>query len=72
MRQERPRLRNVQLLEPMLCKTCRFAQVVNVEMQDGTQRRMLQCRRGDCDNWGYTEIDQTPLRILSGDRHSSE
>jgi hypothetical protein len=41
----------VRLLEPMLCLDCRFAQMADVEQQDGTEVRTVFCRRLDCDNW---------------------
>ena len=47
----RRELKIVKLLEPELCLECRFANVADVEAQDGTMQRMIYCRRLDCDNW---------------------
>ncbi|GAB4121760.1 MAG: hypothetical protein Fur0036_07190 [Fimbriimonadaceae bacterium] len=46
-------LKVVRLIEPELCLECRFAQMADVEMADGSQQRMIHCRRLDCDNWDY-------------------
>lgn len=61
--EENTRLKIVRLLEPALCLSCRFASVAKVEMQDSTSRRMLHCRRLDCDNWQTEEIEETPRSI---------
>lgn len=50
-------LKVVRLLEPELCLECRFAQLADVEMADGTTQRMFHCRRLDCDNWDYQTVE---------------
>jgi hypothetical protein len=40
-------LRIVTLMEPALCMSCRFASIATVQMQDGSVRRMLHCKRLD-------------------------
>jgi len=32
---------------------CRFAQMADVEGEDGSTKRMIYCRRLDCDNWDF-------------------
>jgi hypothetical protein len=50
-------LRIVKLMEPALCMSCRFASIATVQMQDGSARRMLHCKRLDCDQWVTEEIE---------------
>ena len=50
-------LKVVRLLEPDLCLECRFADMAEVEMEDGTVERMVHCRRLDCDNWDYSTAE---------------
>ena len=50
-------LKVVRLLEPDLCLECRFADMAEVEMEDGTVQRMVHCRRLDCDNWDYSSAE---------------
>ena len=47
----------IRLLEPSLCLSCRFAKIAEVTMADGTARKMFECKRGDCDNWGERTAD---------------
>jgi hypothetical protein len=61
--EENTRLRIVRLVEPALCLSCRFASIATVEMQDNSNRRMLHCKRLDCDNWQTEEVDEAPRRI---------
>lgn len=56
-------LKIVRLIEPDLCLHCRLAEIVTVDLEDGSQRRMLHCRRFDCDNWAFDNNDPTPIRI---------
>ncbi len=60
-------LKIVKLLEPEMCFECRFAEIADVEAENGTVQRMIHCRRLDCDNWdmqtaepakGFWEIDE--------------
>ena len=53
----RRELKVVRLLEPDLCLECRFAHEADVETKDGSQQRMVYCRRLDCDNWDYSSAE---------------
>ena len=61
--QQNTRLKIVRLMEPALCLSCRFATIATVEMNDESSRRMLHCRRLDCDNWETEEVSDTPKSI---------
>ncbi len=61
--EENTKLKIVRLMEPALCLTCRFASIATVEMADSSSRRMLHCKRLDCDNWQTEEVDETPRSI---------
>lgn len=61
----RPKI--VQLLEPNLCLTCNFATLAKVEMEDGSNRRMLHCKRLDCDNWEDAENTGSPPQSITTD-----
>ena len=63
MQDENTKLRIVRLLEPSLCLSCRHAAIATVEMANGTSRRMLHCKRLDCDNWQTEEVEETPKSI---------
>jgi hypothetical protein len=60
------KLRIVRLLEPSLCLSCRHAAIATVEMESGSSRRMLHCKRLDCDNWQTEETNETPRSIYEG------
>jgi hypothetical protein len=62
--EENTRLKIVRLMEPALCLSCRFASIATVEMNDSSNRRMLHCRRLDCDNWQTEEAEDTPRSIV--------
>jgi hypothetical protein len=64
MQNENARLRIVRLIEPALCMSCRYAAVADVEMESGASRRMLHCKRLDCDNWQTEETTETPRSLL--------
>ncbi len=66
MKNEDTKLRIVRLLEPSLCLSCRHAAIATVEMSSGNSRRMLHCKRLDCDNWQTEETDDTPTNICDG------
>jgi hypothetical protein len=66
MKNEDTKLRIVRLLEPSLCLSCRHANIATVEMANGTSRRMLHCKRLDCDNWQTEETEETPSHIHEG------
>jgi hypothetical protein len=50
-------------MNPSLCAECRFATVAMVSMEDGTERKMMHCKRLDCDNWQVEETDQVPTQL---------
>jgi hypothetical protein len=61
----RRQLKIVRLLEPELCLDCRFANMADVEGEDGTKKRMIYCRRLDCDNWDFTSAETAKSVHLS-------
>lgn len=63
MNEENTKLRIVRLMEPALCLSCRFASIATVEMEDASSKRMLHCKRLDCDNWQTEEVEETPLSL---------
>ncbi len=63
MNNEDSRLRIVKLLEPSICLSCRHASIATVEMTNGVSRRMLHCKRLDCDNWQTEEVEEHPVSI---------
>lgn len=65
--EENTRLRIVRLIEPALCLSCRFASIATVEMQDSSNRRMLHCKRLDCDNWQTEEVEDNPKNIVENE-----
>lgn len=67
MNHEDTKLKIVRLLEPSLCLSCRHASIANVEMTNGTSRRMLHCKRLDCDNWQTEETAESPRSIYQAD-----
>ena len=62
------KLRIVRLMEPSLCTSCNFAAIATVEMEDGSSRRMMHCKRLDCDNWQTEETDEHPMTLYDTDR----
>lgn len=40
-----------------MCMTCNQASVATVTLEDGTQQRMMHCKRADCDNWIYENVN---------------
>jgi hypothetical protein len=56
----------VRLLDPHQCLTCRFATVGIVETEPGKEERMVQCSRGDCDNWDFSTI-RPAVRIVESE-----
>ncbi len=63
----RRQLKIVKLLEPELCVDCRFAQMAEVEAEDGAINRMIYCKRLDCDNWDFTSAEPAKNVNLDGD-----
>ena len=59
------KIRSVQFLEPSLCLPCRFATIAALEMTNGKLRRVMQCKRLDCDNWKNDETSETPRTLKS-------
>ncbi len=57
------KLRIVRLIEPSLCISCKFAAIATVEMGNGESRRMMHCKRLDCDNWQTEETEDQPLSL---------
>jgi hypothetical protein len=53
----RRQLKIVKLLEPEMCIDCRFANMAEVEAENGTMTRMIYCRRLDCDNWDFASAE---------------
>jgi hypothetical protein len=60
----RPRV--VKLANPLLCLRCRFACIAVVIAEDGTEQRMLHCKRLDCDNW-ETDPQAPSIRAIKCD-----
>lgn len=67
MNNENTKLRIVRLMEPSLCLSCKYAAIATVEMENGSSRRMLHCKRLDCDNWQTEETTDTPKNIYEAD-----
>jgi len=63
----RRQLKIVRLLEPDLCVECRFAQMAEVEGQDGDVSRMIYCKRLDCDNWDFASAEPARNVTVDGD-----
>ena len=63
----RRQLKIVRLLEPELCLECRFANMADVEGADGTMKRMIYCRRLDCDNWDFTTAEAAKSVHIEGE-----
>lgn len=61
----RRQLKIVRLMEPEMCVDCRFAQMAEVEADDGSKNRMIYCRRLDCDNWDFSSAE--PARNVNVD-----
>jgi hypothetical protein len=60
-------LKIVRLLEPEICLECRFADMADVESQDGSIQRMIYCRRLDCDNWDFASAEPARSVRVEGD-----
>lgn len=58
----------VDLLNRQVCFACRFGEITTVEMDNGELKRMLHCRRLDCDNWVKIDDEKgkepKPLNIV--------
>lgn len=67
MQNENTKLKIVRLLDSSLCANCRMAAVATVEMEDGSSRRMLHCKRLDCDNWQTEESAEIPKQLYESD-----
>lgn len=60
---EAQRYRVVTLIEPEICKKCRFAVEARVRMADGSTHQMTHCRRKDCDNWERRREPYHPISV---------
>ncbi len=58
----RRQLKVVRLLEPDLCHDCRFSETARVELADGSEQKVIRCRRLDCDNWD-TSSSEDAVRV---------
>ena len=47
-------LRIIRLIDVNLCDGCRFKQIKKVTNENGRTEVMINCTRGDCDNWDTT------------------
>ncbi len=63
MNHENTKLRIVRLLQPSMCLSCQYAAIATVEMESGNSRRMLHCKRLDCDNWETEESEENPRSL---------
>lgn len=63
----RRNLKIVKLLEPEMCLQCRFAQMADVEAEDGSNQRMVYCRRLDCDNWDFSSAEPAKSVRVDGE-----
>ncbi len=45
----------VKIIDHKICLPCRHAAMVETVLADGSVRRMLHCKRLDCDNWQVIE-----------------
>ncbi len=63
MQHENTKLKIVRLLNPSMCLSCQYAALATVEMSSGNSRRMLHCKRLDCDNWQTDETEETPRSL---------
>jgi hypothetical protein len=55
-------LKIVRLLNPEMCLGCAFAKIADVEDEQGSRSRMIQCQRLDCDNWDTSSA--APVRSV--------
>lgn len=58
-------LKIVRLLEPELCLDCRFAEMADVENDNGAVQKMIYCKRLDCDNWDI--VNAQPAKRMTVD-----
>ena len=58
-------LRVVLIIEPSLCLKCRFAAIADIQLADGTTKRMFRCKRLDCDNHQATQ-QPNPTNVTEG------
>jgi hypothetical protein len=57
-----PEVISIRLLNPSMCKGCRFEAFVPVlDEETATVFNMRKCLRGDCDNWVTKENGSTKL-----------
>ena len=53
----------VDLENPAMCLLCKFCTIATVEMSDNSTKKMLHCKRLDCDNWVHKSNQDRPIRI---------
>lgn len=63
----RKKLKVIKLIEPDLCLDCRFARIATVKMSDESTRRMIHCKRLDCDNWDFQDVEAADSVLDSKD-----
>ena len=61
------KMRVVRLMDPAMCLSCKFASIATVEMDSGKTRRMLHCRRLDCDNWQSETDSEQPRQVYDNE-----
>lgn len=64
---EPEKLKVVKIIDPSLCTNCPFAWMAEVEFANGATKKMLYCRRLDCDNWDYANWEKEEWRSVWGD-----
>jgi len=50
-------LRVVRLLEPEMCDQCNHGGLAVITIR-GERQVVIKCRRLDCDNWDYSQIEE--------------
>jgi len=54
-------LKIVSLLNPEMCEECRFCHKADVETAEGIIQNMIYCKRLDCDNWEFINVEAQPV-----------
>jgi hypothetical protein len=63
----RKQLKVIRLIEPDLCKECRFSDMATVTLANGEVQTMIHCRRMDCDNWDYQDAEDAEAMSLESE-----
>lgn len=53
----------ITLLDPTMCKDCRFNCPSLVDTGDGRKQPMIHCKRRDCDNWMRPAVQHEVLSV---------